>query len=74
MFNQIRMIIINKFKIKENKKWMILKSNHIIKKYKKNIIKKIYNLKIKKRLIFLKLQIKILKILKINQVIINNIR
>ena len=55
MFNQIRMIIINKFKIKENKKWMILKSNHIIKKYKKNIIKKIYNLKIKKRLIFLKL-------------------
>ena len=55
MFNQIRMIIIYKFKIKENKKWMILKSNHIIKKYKKNIIKKIYNLKIKKRLIFLKL-------------------
>ena len=41
--------------VKENKKWMILKSNHIIKKYKKNIIKKIYNLKIKKRLIFLKL-------------------
>ena len=74
MFNQIRMIIIYKFKIKENKKWMILKSNHIIKKYKKNIIKKIYNLKIKKRLIFLKLWIKILKILKINQVIINNIR